>query len=64
MATFVPKIAYQNCRAAVKFLENAFGFQTISLPRLPVGPSMHAEMKFGDVDGHCETARAAGAAII
>jgi uncharacterized glyoxalase superfamily protein PhnB len=48
MPGFVSRIAYRDARAALAFLEKAFGFQTISQATAADGSVVHAEMKFGD----------------
>ncbi len=47
---FSPAIFYRDPRAALKWLEQAFGFETSMLVTGPDGSIGHAEMTFGD--GH------------
>ena len=96
--TFVAYPSYLDPKAAIAFLEAAFGFETAVLVLGDAGEIVHAEMSFGDgrigigaewrdnmrspkhlggkcscsihvqlegdLDAHCERARAAGAAIV
>jgi uncharacterized glyoxalase superfamily protein PhnB len=97
LPTITPLLFYRDPRAALKFLEDAFGFETRLLVDdgqggvihseavlddgvlMVVGPpsglyatpveqegrrtgSVHIQLK-GDIDAHCERARAAGAKI-
>ena len=43
---FVPRIAYKDLRAAVEWLQKAFGFKTTMLATDKDGNVVHAEMKF------------------
>lgn len=43
-----PILSYADADAAVKFLEEAFGFETVSAHRDDEGLIQHAEMRFGD----------------
>lgn len=104
MATFTPSVFYLEPRAALAWLERAFGFETSLVVEHADGQIGHAEMSFegapinvggewadpaqlsatqmrsprsvgevntqsvevrlgGDLDAHCERARAAGAVI-
>jgi uncharacterized glyoxalase superfamily protein PhnB len=47
-AVFCPRIAYKNLRAAVDWLERAFGFSATFIATVPSGEVVHAEMRFGD----------------
>ena len=47
---FSPAVFYQDPKAALKWLEKAFGFETSMLVTGPDGSIGHAEMTFGD--GH------------
>ena len=48
--TFVPQVPYQDIRAALAFLERAFGFREIPTSRVttPNGAVAHAMMEFGN----------------
>jgi uncharacterized glyoxalase superfamily protein PhnB len=48
--TFVPQVPYQDIRAALAFLERAFGFREIASSRVtsPDGEIGHAMMEFGE----------------
>jgi uncharacterized glyoxalase superfamily protein PhnB len=96
-STFSSRIAYQDLRAAVEWLEEAFGFKTTMLATGADGKVVYAEMNFGngeiqigsewenvkapaslggantqtlsvrlegDLDEHCERARATGGSIV
>jgi len=45
---FVPRLAYQDLRGAVDWLEPAFGFKTTLLATAGDGRVVHAEMNFAD----------------
>ena len=47
-SAFTSRIAYRDLRAAVEFLEKAFGFKVTMLATVSDGKVVHAEMKFGD----------------
>jgi uncharacterized glyoxalase superfamily protein PhnB len=95
---FIPSLAYKDPRAALDWLERAFGFEISGVFTDSKGAIVHAEMAHDDgvvmiggewegwamspasadgvntqrvhvriakdIDGHCETARAAGATIV
>jgi uncharacterized glyoxalase superfamily protein PhnB len=97
-AALTSALCYRDPKAALKFLEAAFGFELVMLIEDADGALAHSEMKFGDslvmigtewteqhrspasigglntqtvhihlegdVDAHCERARAAGAEIL
>ena len=46
-ATFQPSVFYRDARAALTWLETAFGFETSMLVTTPDGQVGHAEMSFG-----------------
>lgn len=48
MAGLVSALVYRDPRAALKFLEAAFGFEVAMLIEDPQGNIAHAEMRFGD----------------
>jgi uncharacterized glyoxalase superfamily protein PhnB len=50
MSTFTPCVFYKDPKAALKWLEAAFGFETSMLVTDDAGRVGHAEMTFGD--GH------------
>lgn len=83
----VPYLSYRDPRAAIAFLQTAFGLQPLFVVDGEDGGVVHAEMRFGngvlmigtderqkgspglylvvdDVDGHYQTAEAAGATIV
>ena len=41
-------LVYRDPRAAMAWLEHAFGFETVMLIEDPSGATVHAEMRFGD----------------
>ncbi|WP_374571016.1 VOC family protein [Phenylobacterium sp.] len=43
-----PALCYRDPRAALVWLENAFGFETFMLIEGPDGEVLHSEMRFGD----------------
>jgi uncharacterized glyoxalase superfamily protein PhnB len=75
-APLISAVCYQDPKAALKFLEAAFGFELVMLIEDDQGNLAHSEMRFGDaaimvgnewsddIDAHCERARAAGFEII
>lgn len=46
--TFIPSLAYKDNRAALKWLEAAFGFEASEVLTDAKGNIAHAEMSFGD----------------
>jgi uncharacterized glyoxalase superfamily protein PhnB len=46
--TFIPSLAYRDNRAALQWLEKAFGFQPSEVLTDAQGNIMHAEMSYGD----------------
>jgi uncharacterized glyoxalase superfamily protein PhnB len=48
MAGLVSALVYRDPRAALKFLEAAFGFELAMLIEDPAGNIAHSEMRFGD----------------
>lgn len=46
--TFIPSLAYKDNRAALKWLEAAFGFEACEVLTDAEGNIAHAEMRFGD----------------
>ena len=46
--TFVPSLAYKDNRAALKWLEKAFGFEPCEVLTDAKGNIVHAEMTYGD----------------
>ena len=48
MSGFVPYLGYRDARAAIAFLERAFGFETLAAYYGDDGKVMHAEMRWGD----------------
>lgn len=92
MTTFYPSFRYRDARAAIAWLQDAFGFEPGMVIDGEGGEVVHAQLTFGDgmimlgsdrddrwgsrvgrgwvyvaldgdVDAHCERARAAGAEI-
>jgi uncharacterized glyoxalase superfamily protein PhnB len=45
---FIPSIIYQDNRAALKWLQNAFGFEASEILTAANGDIVHAEMSHGD----------------
>jgi len=45
---FIPSLAYQDNRAALKWLESAFGFEPSEVLTDAEGNIVHAEMSYGD----------------
>jgi uncharacterized glyoxalase superfamily protein PhnB len=98
MASFQPSVIYQDPKAAMRWLEAAFGFEVAIYIEDEAGGFIHCQMRLGealisvgeewsdefksplklggkntqltsitidgDVDAHCERARAAGAVIV
>jgi uncharacterized glyoxalase superfamily protein PhnB len=64
-ATFSSRIAYQDLRAAVEWLEKAFGFKTMMLATDRDGRTVYAEMSFGNgeiqIGGEWENVKPPGA---
>lgn len=48
MQTFFPTLRYQDARAAIEFLERAFGFEARAVHPSGDGPVEHAEVGLGD----------------
>jgi uncharacterized glyoxalase superfamily protein PhnB len=48
MQTFYPVLRYEDARAAIEFLERAFGFETHASHDGESGGVMHAELRLGD----------------
>jgi uncharacterized glyoxalase superfamily protein PhnB len=48
MQTFFPVLRYEDARAAIEFLERAFGFESHSVHDGETGAVAHAELKLGD----------------
>jgi uncharacterized glyoxalase superfamily protein PhnB len=48
MQTFYPVLRYEDARAAMDFLERAFGFETHASFDGEKGDVMHAELRLGD----------------
>jgi len=48
MQTFYPVLRYEDARAAMDFLERAFGFETHASYDGEKGDVMHAELRLGD----------------
>ena len=48
MQTFYPVLKYEDARAAIDFLERAFGFETHASFEGENGGIAHAELRFGD----------------
>jgi uncharacterized glyoxalase superfamily protein PhnB len=48
MQTFYPVLKYEDARAAMEFLERAFGFETHASYDGENGGVAHAELRFGD----------------
>jgi hypothetical protein len=48
MQTFYPVLRYEDARAAMEFLERAFGFETHASHEGENGGVMHAELRLGD----------------
>jgi uncharacterized glyoxalase superfamily protein PhnB len=46
--TLVSSLVYCNPRAAIAWLEKAFGFETVMLIEEPSGEIAHSELRFGD----------------
>ena len=46
--TLISSLVYRNPRAALAWLEKAFGFETVMLIEDPSGELVHSEMRFGD----------------
>ena len=93
MTTFYPSLRYRDARAAIEWLERAFGFEPNMVVDGEGDQVVHAQLGFGDgmimlgserddqfgthlgqswayvavegdIDAHCERARAAGAEIV
>src|SRR4051812_6959281 len=93
MTTFYPSFRYRDARAAIAWLQDAFGFEVNMVVDGKDEEVVHAQLSFGDgmimlgsdrddrwglragrgwvyvaldgdVDGHCERARRAGAEIV
>ncbi len=47
-STLITTITYRDRRAAIAWLEKAFGFETVMLLEEPSGEIAHCEMKLGD----------------
>lgn len=62
MTTFTPVVFYRDPKAALKWLENAFGFETTLLVTDDAGRVGHAEMSYGD--GHIGVGEEWGAAAL
>src|SRR3984957_14155821 len=60
MSTFTPVVFYRDPKAALKWLEDAFGFETSMLVTDDAGRVGHAEMSYGD--GHIGVGEEWGAA--
>ena len=49
MATHIyPSLRYRDAKAAIEFLERAFGFELVASHEDPGGRIQHAEMRWGD----------------
>jgi len=48
MTTFYPSLRYRDARAAIEWLERAFGFTPKDVYENPDGTIAHAELAFGD----------------
>ena len=46
--SFAPALVYKDPRAALQFLEDAFGFEPFMIIKDSGGTILHAEMRFGD----------------
>ena len=46
--TLISALVYRDPRAALAWLEKAFGFETVMLIEDPSGAVVHSEMRFGD----------------
>jgi len=62
MATFTPVVFYRDPKAALKWLETAFGFETSLLVTDDAGRVGHAEMSYGD--GHIGVGEEWGASAL
>jgi len=62
MSTFTPVVFYRDPKAALKWLEDAFGFETSLLVTDDAGRVGHAEMSYGD--GHIGVGEEWGASAL